>query len=485
MLVVPITGKISWSNPPFVTIGIVLINCCVLFFLQANDNNLYNEAEEYYFASGLVKIEVPLYIKYLVEAGEVLDLVPDVEGLDMETLSKYHMEIEEDINFLTGLRNGNIISVDTSDFEAWKELRDTYESKVSKIVFMHYGFRPAYHRLPSFLTHMFLHDGFSHLLGNMIFLWLVGCVLEMGCGRLYYSITYIITGLGAVCLFWLVDSNSTMPLVGASGAISGLMGIFAVLYGRTKVKIFYSLGFYFGYIKIPALILFPLWVGNECYQLFWGGASQVAYVAHIGGLLSGAVAGYVYLKFFRFSDELVFVEESVDEISPLMEKALHYMGELDYKKARTVLERVLEKDPANFNALRHLFTVDKQNPELEQFHDTAKKMLVGLCRKNGSIENLYECYRDYTVLTKSTRLPSELYLNISRLFAESEHVDESLKIMKMLLQNKPDLPGMAAALLMIAKSCKNRNRINDAEMCFNIIFSKYPDSVEARIIKQS
>ena len=71
MLVVPITGKISWSNPPFVTIGIVLINCCVLFFLQANEDNLYNEAEEYYFASGLMETEVPLYIKYLVEAGEV------------------------------------------------------------------------------------------------------------------------------------------------------------------------------------------------------------------------------------------------------------------------------------------------------------------------------------------------------------------------------------------------------------------------------
>jgi len=77
---------------------------------------------------------------------------------------------------------------------------------------------------------MFLHGGFGHLLGNMIFLWLVGCMLEMGCGRGFYSAAYIVTGLCSVILFWSVYPKSTMPLIGASG----LMGAFTVLYGRKR-----------------------------------------------------------------------------------------------------------------------------------------------------------------------------------------------------------------------------------------------------------
>ena len=99
---------------------------------------------------------------------------------------------------------------------------------------------------------------------------------EMGCGRLMFAATYLVTGFCASGLFWAIYPNSVIPLVGASGSIAGLMGAFAVLYGRKQVKIFYSLGFYFNYRTVPAIILLPFWVGQEFYQLFFGGMSNVA-----------------------------------------------------------------------------------------------------------------------------------------------------------------------------------------------------------------
>ena len=134
---------------------------------------------------------------------------------------------------------------------------------------------------------MFMHANFFHLLGNMIFLWLIGCSLEMAGKRAPYLSIYLLTGIFAALFFGMVYRHSTIPLVGASGAISGIIGAYTVLFGLRKVKIFLSLGFYFNYIKVRAISLLPIWIGNELYQLKWGGDSNVAYVAHVGGLLSG------------------------------------------------------------------------------------------------------------------------------------------------------------------------------------------------------
>jgi membrane associated rhomboid family serine protease len=108
----------------------------------------------------------------------------------------------------------------------------------------------------------------------MIFLWLLGCFLEMGCGRIFYLIVYLLSGLAAGGSFWLIYPHSISPHIGASGAIAGMMGAFAVLFGKEKIKIFFSLGFYFGYRQMTAIALLPLWLCNEFYQLFFSGVPQ-------------------------------------------------------------------------------------------------------------------------------------------------------------------------------------------------------------------
>jgi hypothetical protein len=280
---------------------------------------------------------------------------------------------------------------------------------------------------------MFLHGSAGHLFGNMVFLWIVGCMLEMGLGRLLYSGLYICSGLIAAGVFWLIYMNSTIPVVGASGAIAGLMGAFAVLFGKKKVKIFYSLGFYFNYLKIPAIILLPIWIGNEFFQLFFGNARHVAYVAHIGGLMGGAFFAFLILKFCVPLNKDVFDEIPEDEIAPLMEKALKLIAELDMESGCRLLGQVLAKDPENIDALTHLFNVYKLDPETEEFHRTAKKLIFQLCRNYNTYEKANKIYQEYVGLTRRPRLSPQLNLQLSAMFSATN----TPNLVKPRLPKKP------------------------------------------------
>lgn len=485
MLIIPLTGKISWRNPPAVTICIILLNCLVFFFFQSGEKEIFYQAKEYYFESELAEIEVGRYVEYTQQKPRVMPSLKEQHKLDEETLVSYHIEMDKDYGFLKKLRNNEIITYQDPVYAKWKKLRNIYEEKLSKVVFINYGFRPAYKSLATFFTYMFLHGSFGHLLGNMIFLWIVGCVLELGCGRFLYTGIYLMGGLLAVGLFWLVYMQSTVPLVGASGAIAGLMGTFTVLFGKKKVNIFYSLGFYFNYVKVPAIILLPIWIGNELYQLFFGGMSQVAYVAHIGGLAGGAMMGFISLKFPLILDENIFKEDPKDEVTPLIEEALQIISELDMGQGRKLLIKALQKDPGNLIALTHLFNVEKNTPESERFHKTANKLLSLLIQNNEPPNTVYNIYKEYIRLSNHPRLSPKLYLNISAICIETGHFEKAKRILAILLKNKPILPGISMTLLKLANGYRQKGMQDNWRKILQVILSKYPDTLEAKIAEKS
>ena len=416
MFIIPLIGKISWRNPPFVTVGIILLNCLVFFLFQAGESEKHHEVSRYYFESGLANIEVPRYIAYREGRVQESDDSLDTQQLDEDTLVRFYLEMERDFAYLNKLNNDEIILPSDPQYANWKFLKTEYDHQRSQIISLQYGFRPAYKSFMTAFTYMFLHGSAGHLFGNMVFLWIVGCMLEMGLGRWLYAGLYIWGGLIAAGMFWLIYMNSTMPVVGASGAIAGLMGAFAVLFGKKKVKIFYSLGFYFNYLKIPAIILLPIWIGNEFFQLFFGNARHVAYVAHIGGLMGGALFGVLILKFCVKLKNDVFDEIPEDDIAPLMERALKHIAELDMPSGRRLLGEVLAKDPENIDALTHLFNVDKLSPETEEFHGTAKKLIFHLSRNDNTHEKANKIYQEYVGHTRRPRLSAQLYLQLSSIF---------------------------------------------------------------------
>jgi len=153
----------------------------------------------------------------------------------------------------------------------------------------------------SLLSSTFLHGGIMHLGGNMLFLWIFGDNIELKFGRAKYLGIYLMWGIGAGLIHIMGDTTSQIPAVGASGAISGVLGAYLILFPRAKVLTFLMLGFFWRMIHIPAKFFLPFWlVFQNLLPFFIGGfgvaGGGVAYLAHIGGFIIGLATGYLYKK---------------------------------------------------------------------------------------------------------------------------------------------------------------------------------------------
>jgi membrane associated rhomboid family serine protease len=153
-------------------------------------------------------------------------------------------------------------------------------------------------------TSMFMHGGWMHLIGNMWFLWLFGNNVEDAMTRPRFLLFYLLSGIGAALAQVAVDPASTIPMVGASGAISGVMGAYLVLYPRVRVFTLVPLGFIFTSIALPAWFMLIYWMGLQLLGGFTrigsGAEGGVAFWAHIGGF----VVGLVLVKLFDRPDRL-------------------------------------------------------------------------------------------------------------------------------------------------------------------------------------
>jgi membrane associated rhomboid family serine protease len=145
------------------------------------------------------------------------------------------------------------------------------------------------------LTSMFLHGGWFHLIGNMWFLWVFGNNVEDSMGHFRYLLFYILCGLAAAATQTYMNPSSPIPMVGASGAISGIMGAYIILYPRIRVHMLVFLGFFITRIVVPAYLMLGYWF---VLQLLGGSLSReaggVAFWAHAGGFIAGAVLIYLF-----------------------------------------------------------------------------------------------------------------------------------------------------------------------------------------------
>jgi membrane associated rhomboid family serine protease len=163
----------------------------------------------------------------------------------------------------------------------------------------HYGFRPAAPHLVTLFTTMFLHAGFLHLFGNMLFLWIYGDNVEHRLGRVPFLFWYLATGVAATLFHTLFAAGSPLPLIGASGAISGVLGLYFIWFPRNTVRLlFVFFPFFMNVITVPARFVlgFYLLVDNLLPFLITRGmeGGGVAHGAHIGGFLGGlAIAWYM------------------------------------------------------------------------------------------------------------------------------------------------------------------------------------------------
>ena len=153
----------------------------------------------------------------------------------------------------------------------------------------------------SLLSSIFMHGGLMHLGGNMWFLWIFGDNIELKFGRAKFLGVYLLWGIVAGLAHIYFDPTSSIPAVGASGAISGVLGAYLALFPRAKIMTFMMLGFFWRMMHIQAKWFLPFWlVFQNLLPLFISGfgiaGGGVAYMAHIGGFVIGIAFGYMYKK---------------------------------------------------------------------------------------------------------------------------------------------------------------------------------------------
>ena len=294
----PIRTEKETMKLPYVTMGLILVNLVIWLFTNRVVTQEHNELRE--IQSQMVAIERDY-------AGQVTGGDPGY--FNKHTMAEFHEQFHE--KMVRNSRDGR--------FDDWIALYDGYKARISNTFFHRWGFVPDRFSFLKLLCSIFIHASFFHVFGNMLFLWCVGCNLEDDWGWLGFFICYVLSGLTASGLHALKVSDGSVPCVGASGAIAGIMGIFLVKYYKIKIKFFYLwlLRFWkpWGYFTTYAGIVIPIWFAQQMIGANSGIDDGVGYWAHIGGFLFGAVAAGT-IKLIGLDDGPILTGVQQKSISP-------------------------------------------------------------------------------------------------------------------------------------------------------------------------
>jgi membrane associated rhomboid family serine protease len=242
---IPIGDSLRTRTIPYVNLAIIAVNLLVFFY----ELTLQETAS---FFGGLSELD-----RFFFEWGTIPACVSDLVGLDPEVPA-------ETLDSLCERTNNTLTSP---------------------------------------LTAMFMHAGWLHLLGNMLFLWIFGDNVEEAMGRLRYLIFYLVCGLAASMAHVLINVDDVIPSIGASGAIAGVMGAYLVLYPRATVAVVFPLLLIFWAARVPAVLLIGVWFLMQVFSGVAsigadvvGGGGGVAWFAHIGGFVAGLLLVHLFRR---------------------------------------------------------------------------------------------------------------------------------------------------------------------------------------------
>lgn len=435
---------------PWVTIAIIALNTVVFLLTQGTierDFKQISQAELHLllFSARFPDASMTPEGAQTVEAfklqhSEIYKRMADsrrtraADAWDAETLSKDWTP--EEANTEMAALCAQLVQVRDDSF-AWK-----------------YAFHPVQPSLVSYLTATFLHGGWLHLIFNMWFLWLAGTVLEDAWGRIVYPIFYLLAGVLALVVHAIVFPNSLVPVLGASGAIAGLMGAFLARFPKTRIR----MGWIFFFIRVvkfyvPAYVILPLWL---VIQIFWGalfasvGAEGgVAYWAHIGGFAFGALAA-VLLR-------VTGIEHTVNEAieakvtwtaDPRIVRATECLEENNAAGAIVALRELVTDKPESVEGWELLLTAQQRREDFAG----QKETLAVLCRLHvmaGELPLAWEEYRAYCNFG-GEKLPRGVWMELCRYLEREKSWDLAATEYEKLAQNNAGERVSVSALVAAA-----------------------------------
>jgi membrane associated rhomboid family serine protease len=257
-------------------------------------------------------------------------------------------------------------------------LEAAYFEARDRAPFWRWGLVPARVELPALVTHAFVHAGWLHLIGNLFILYLVGPALEDAWGRPLFAVFYLLSGVVAALVFVAAHPTLAEPLIGASGAIAGVMGAFAFRFWDTKITFFYlfwCIRLYRGTFRAPAWFMLGLWALGELafatgLWAFFSVADlgDVGFLAHVGGFVFGV--GFAYLVGLlrveeRWIDPAADRRETVHDAA-LVDEALELARTGRASEAMARLEAELKHNPNDPDAVAALWNIAVASDDLRR-----------------------------------------------------------------------------------------------------------------------
>jgi membrane associated rhomboid family serine protease len=307
-----------------------------------------------------------------------------------------------------------------------------------------YAFIPAEHRAVTYLTSMFMHGGWLHLIGNMWFLWLAGFVLEDAWGRPVYATLYLIFGIAATQIDAWTNSASIIPTLGASGAVAGLMGAFLVRFPKLQIDMAWV--FWFGFrprlyrFTMAAYWLLPLWLLMEVFSgTLFGNADGVAHWAHVGGFVAGAAIA-LGLKASGWEHKLNEAVESEVSLKaePEIAEATELLDANDFDGAIAKLAPYFETHPQSVDACMLLEQAYFRKGSMPEYFDMAVKSIDLYVKQNAPAAAL-QAFDDFVRVNGDREMLSPAtWIAIARAAEGAERFDQALHEYKMLAGAYPE-----------------------------------------------
>ena len=466
MFFIPLEKNIDWKSPPVITLLLVIINTFCYFGFQSNDNKSYSVAVEYYFDSGLANIELPYYAEYLENKKNIFARFikeENKENKENKKLSKrkkftLFSKMLNDGDFLTKLENEQIIKNTDVNYSKWKSLSAKFKRKINKATFYSYGLKTYKVTFTTIFSHMFLHANFEHLFWNMVFLFIFGFSVEMILGWQVYLSAYLLAGIGSAFFWVMLEPGGAVPGIGASGAISGLVGMYTVLFGLRKIRFIYFLFVFYDTIKAPALITLPLWLGYQLYSHYFT-PSHINNLAHAGGIISGALIAYIAKKIHKNINTEYMDENNVKEsFNKRFAKGMELVASLKIDQAKNIFLQLNKENPENIAILKQLFNLSKFDPKSDDFHNFARNIINTSDDNPQTNKDIIDVYNEYVTRAKpAPKLNAEIMFKLFRRFLKEGLLEDAEKIIALLLKNKIKNQNMLESLQIMINKYSNVN----------------------------
>jgi membrane associated rhomboid family serine protease len=347
------------------------------------------------------------------------------------------------------------------------------------ILFFDYGFVPAeWKRWGNFLTCLFLHGGWLHAIGNMLFLLLFGRLVEDSLGRIGFTVLYLASGLLASVTHLLTTPEFLwdVPCIGASGAVSGILGAAAVIRARETVRVFYlwvlTAHPLFGKVDVPALLFLGCWfLGQFLYAVSFSEIAtsvEVAYWAHVGGFAFGAFIGLVF-----------GLGRSLHSLGDAWKRAgrrravLNALRRRAWAEAEGALAELTQRDglPDEWTLLPARIAAEKGATEAAttQAGASLREALVSRSR-----EQLLEAYTLISSVGGRLALDSLAALSLVRALNASGRQPEAMAWLTQTLRRDPDGTGTPGLLFELAEMVAGCGDLTRAAELFRFIARSYP-----------